>query len=98
MRAFSDVEFPYDFVWPKLAYFNWAIDYFDFMVVQDGCCAEQCEIAIDLVQRPLGLITCYADDVQRTAEAIADDRWTLLIGVAVRIITVQEQLLPICKV
>lgn len=41
----------------------------------DGCRAEQGEIAIDLAHRPLGLMTCYADDVQRTAEAMADGHY-----------------------
>ena len=38
----------------------------------EGQPAEQGEIAIVLDRRPLGLMTGYADDAQRTAEAMAD--------------------------
>lgn len=41
----------------------------------NGCHAEQGEIAIDLAHRPLGLMTCYHDDVKRTAEAMADGHY-----------------------
>jgi acetyl-CoA synthetase len=38
----------------------------------EGQAADEGEICIDLSRRPLGLMQCYADDVERTAAAFAD--------------------------